>query len=180
MDIDAVITHLRANVPVLAGRVAGAADFARSLESQVSLTLPAAYVIPLDEDAEPNPPGSGLRQNVTERIGVVVEFANDADRRGQVAATSRDAMRTALWAALLNWRIDPVRAAQGLFYAGGQLRDFDRARLFYQWDFALEITITQDDGWQEPTAPLAEIDLGLTTEAGGGAGPTIHIPLPQP
>ena len=185
MDLDAAILQLRRNVPVFGGdaatgaggRVAGAADFARAIEDQAWMLLPAAYVIPLDEDTDENPGGNGLVQIVTERIGVIVEFDNSTDRRGQASAEQFLAVRTAVWAALLNWRIDPVNAAQGLSYGGGRLLQFDRARLFYQWEFVLHRQLTDSDGWQEPVDDLTELDVQV--DDAGAAGLALHILLPQ-
>lgn len=186
MNLTNVIQQLRAYCPSLAGRVAGAADFAAGLESTVNMELPAAYVIPLDEEAEPNPAGPGLLQHVTERIGVIVEFDNSADRRGQGPAMSYDAMRAEIFAAILNWRPDldesnpsTNREAQGFYYGGGQLREFDRARLFYQWEFCLDTLVTDADGWQVNARPLAELDITLRQDNGAEPGATMHIPIPQ-
>lgn len=176
MDLDAVVAQLKAYVPLLNGRVAGAAQFARSVEDQTWMAQTAAYVVPLDEDADENPPGSGLDQHVTERFGVIVSFTNEADRQGQHASSQFAPMRKALWAALLNWRVDPVSAPQGLQYAGGQLLDFDRARLFYQWSFSLHRLLTDADGWQVPAVSLFGIEYDLVSS--GQSGPRIQVDLP--
>jgi hypothetical protein len=158
--------------------VAGAADFATGLESQVWQTLPAAYVIPLEDEATPNDEQNALRQTVTERIGVVVEFDNSQDRRGQGVTLSYEAMRTALFAALLNWHPDPDAASvNGLEYAGGHLIQFDRARLFFQWEFSRDITIDETDGFQVGSVPLLEID---GNDDPGNPPFPIHVELPQP
>ena len=176
MDLDAVVAQLKANVSMLGGRVAGAAAFAKSVEDETWMAQTAAYVVPLDEDADENPPGSGLEQHVTERFGVIVSFTNEADRQGQHASSQFLPMRKALWAALLNWRVDPLAAAQGLQYAGGQLLDFDRARLFYQWSFSLHRLLTDADGWQEPAVPLFGVEFDL--DVPGQTGPRLQIDLP--
>lgn len=158
MDLVAVVAQLKAYVPAFEKRVAGAADFATGLESQVWQALPAAYVVPMKDEAEANDEQNGLRQVITERVGVVVEFDNSQDRRGQEVTLLYESMRTALFKALLNWRIDPDRAPRGLAYGGGELVQFDRARLFYQFDFTLQIQIDDDDGFQVGWPPLVEID----------------------
>lgn len=186
MDLNAAILQLRKHVPMFGGdpvtgangRVAGAADFAQAIEDQAWMELPAAYVIPLDEDSDENPPGPGLDQHISERIGVIVELDNRADRRGQASAAMFAAIRAAVFAALLNWRIDPVAAAQGLNYGGGRLLQFDRARLFYQWEFTLRRLLTDADGWQEPTPVFAEIDVTVRDD-GHPAGPGLQVLLPQ-
>lgn len=155
MDYPLVIAQLRTLVPAFELRVAGAADFATGVEQNVWMALPAAYVLPLDDEADANDEQNGYRQLVSERVGVVVEFDNTVDRRAQGVTVRYEAMRSALFRALLNWNPDPERAARGFTYAGGRLLQFDRARLFYQFDFALEIVIDGlDDGWEQPSEPL--------------------------
>lgn len=176
MDLAAVVAQLKAYTPQFKGRVAGAADFATGLETQVWQDLPAAYVIPLEDEAAPNDEMNALRQVVTERIGVIVEFDNSTDRRGQGVTLNYDAMRSAIWKAILNWHVDPVRAARGLEYAGGRLIQFDRARLFFQWEFTLEIQIDDTDGFQIDSVPLLEIDMN--TNPGDPPYPAKAI-LPQ-
>lgn len=173
MDIDLAIQQLRVNLQPVGGRVAGAAGFAKSTQDQAWMELPAAYVLPGDEDADENPPGNGLDQHVIERIKVIVEFDNSLDRRGQAASEQYSPMRAAVWACLLNWRIDPQNAAQGLYYEGGRMLDFDRARLFYEWTFALRRQLSDLDGWQEPSDPLMEVDFARSVK------PVAQILLPQ-
>lgn len=159
MKLDAAIAQLRLYAPVFGGRVAGAADFDRGLRDQVWLDYPAAYVIPLDEEATPNASGPGLIQTVTERIGVIIALSNLDDRRGQAPAATYEEMRAAIFGAVLNWRPDANSQPRGYAYGGGQLRDFDRGRLFYQFEFIIETQITDDDGWHPPQTPLTQIDL---------------------
>jgi hypothetical protein len=162
--IDATITQLKAYCPMLAGNVAGAADFRLSLQNyNATLPLPAAYVVPLDQDSDGNQVMVGLIQVVTKRIGVVVEFDASPDRRGQDPAMSYDDMEAALFAAILNWRPEDCRTLnnQGYWFHGGRFLDLDRARLFYQWEFALNWQITDDDGWHDTGIPLQSIEVDI-------------------
>ncbi len=178
MNIDDVITQLRANCPLLGPRVAGAADYATGIATGSAwLATPAAYVIPLDDDAGDNDALNGLRQTVTERIGVVVNWAT-IDRRGQTPAGDLSPARTQIFAALLNWKPAGANAARGMAYAGGSMLDFDRARLFYQFDFTLETMITDADGWQYPDTALTGIDA-TSTQPTGTPVAQIDVTLPQ-
>ena len=162
--IDATIAQLRTYCPPLAGNVAGAADFRLGLQNyNASLPLPAGYVVPLDQDSERNENMTGLMQVVTKRIGVIVEFDASADRRGQDPAMSYDDIEAALFAAVLNWLPEDCRTLnnQGYWFHGGQFLELDRARLFYQWVFALNWQITDDDGWHEPSVPLESIEVDI-------------------
>ena len=178
MNYDAVIAQLKAYAPMFNGNVAGAADYDRAVQDQVWLPPPAAYVRPLDEEAEPNTSLNSLRQLVTERFGVIVIFDNSADRRGQTVTSLYDGTRAAIWRAILNWSVDPVRASRGIEYGGGQLLAHDRARLLYQWEFTLQITVSAADGWQITADPLLEIDAQLETPTGQTLADATFI-LPQ-
>jgi hypothetical protein len=166
MDITPVINQLRAYCPQLGGRVGGAADFDKGIEATIQITdangqfvYPVAVVIPLEDEADRNELLVGNTQQVTESIGVIVEFDASADRRGQAGVSQVEAMRTALFGALLTWNPDPSRAARGLAYAGGELLAFDRARLFWQFRFSLETTITDADGFLPSGDPLTDVQL---------------------
>jgi hypothetical protein len=164
--IDATITQLRAYCPLLAGSVAGAAEFREGLQGY-NTTLPAlaAFVVPLDQDSDGNENryGTGLQQIVTKRYGVIVEFDATADRRGQDPTRSYDAVEAALFAAILNWAPVDCRTIgnKGYWFAGGSFLDLDRARLFYQWVFALDFQITDDDGWHAPAVDLEAIEVDI-------------------
>jgi hypothetical protein len=179
MRIDAVVAQLRLYAPVFGGRVAGAAEFAGGVSDQTWMASPAAYVLPLDEEAGENDSNDGLYQIVAERVGVVLALDNSADRRGQSTATQLGGLRAAVFAALLNWRPDPNSQVRGYAYGGGRLLDMDRGRLFYQWEFVIATTITDDDGWQPPSVPLTEIDLVITDETTKVQRADVRVELPE-
>ena len=179
MDLAGVILHLKAHCLLLDGRVAGAAEFSASMAGELRPeAFPAAYVIPLGESAADNDETNALYQAVTERVGVVVEFDNTADRRGQSVTQLYRPTRAALFAVLLNWRgTDPEHALRGFELGSGGLLHNDRARIFYQWEFVLETVLTDRDGWQQISVPLRAI------EANGEPGdppPPFAVALPQP
>ncbi len=166
MDISLVIQQLRQYCPVLGGRIGGAADFETGVDSVIAITdpttgkfaYPAAVVIPLEEDAgAANELLDGNTQVVTETVGIIVEFDATADRRGQGGVSQAEAMKYALFGALLNWPIDPGRGARGLYYAGGELLSFDRARLFWMYGMSFDATITDGDGFQPNGDPLTNV-----------------------
>ena len=65
--LDATIQHLRADCRPFNGNVAGAADFRLGLQTyNATLPLPAAYVVPLDQDSDGNRAMTGLVQVVTQ------------------------------------------------------------------------------------------------------------------
>jgi hypothetical protein len=172
MNLEHVIEQLRIFAPVFGGRVAGAADFERGIETEGMLDLPAAYVVPMDEDAEDNDEQVGLYQVVTERIGVIVEFDNSGDRRGQSVSEQYGPVRAEIWRALLNWNPDPLHAPRGMSYGGGAWMSQDRARLFYRWEFLLHVQITDADGFDAVAAAEAGKPSGLEP---AGVQPLLEI-----
>jgi len=181
VQIDLVIAQLKARAPIFAGNVAGAAEYENAVKDQTWLKLPAAYVVPLDMDAGENQLQTGLIQVVTERVGVIVVMDNRADRRGQGAAVGTYQTQAAIFRAILNWRPDSSgdnpgaqtgnwqadHESRGFTFAGGFLRGWDLARLFYEFDFALDVTITDDDGWQPEAVPLTDIAMTIIDQSTG-------------
>ena len=178
MNLQTVVQALKDRVPAFGGRVSGAADFASGLETVVNLTMPAAFVLPLEDAAGDNEVWPGLTQMLTERIGVVVQFDNTtiapADQRtGFSGANQVEAARLAVFAAILNW-IPPDqvgKAARGLRYGGGRLVDFDRARLFWQFEFLLDTTITDFDGFQISGDPIVTSTGTIKPSSTGNVNP---------
>ena len=165
MDIDSVIAQLRTYAPVFGGRVAGAASYAAA-QDQVWMDQPAAYVIPLEDEAGENQDRTGLYQIVLEKVGIVVDLKNTEDRRGQSAVTvAVDEVKTAIFKAILRWTPAGGAFTRGFFYAGGGLvggNGVTRQWLRWQFDFSIERTITGADGWQPPSVPLEAIEGHIT------------------
>ena len=165
MDISLVIGQLRRFCPVLGGRVGGAADFETGVETVIAITDPAtgklaypcAVVIPLEDEPGANDLMNGTVQAVIETIGVIVAFDASADRRGQTAVSQVEAMKYRIFRALLGWNVAPERGARGLYYAGGELLTFNRARLFWMYRMSFEATISDADGFQLSGDPLTDI-----------------------
>ena len=185
MDLNIVIRQIRTYSPSLGGRVTGAGDFDTGIESVIALTdtetgalaYPAAAVIPLADDVTANLVANGLVQTVTEMIAVIVIFDATRDRRGQAGVSGVEAMRADLFRALLGWNIDPNRGARGLYYAGGEVLQFDRARLFYEFRFAFEATITEADGFLRYGDPLVEVRETIPVENGPASSPAPEIDI---
>lgn len=163
MNIDAVISQVKLFAPVFNGNVAGAAMYARAVADQGHLNRPACYIIPVSDEAEePNPGATGVFQTITETIGVIVDIENgvESDRRNQAAATAAvNQYRTAIWKALIGWRYDSTVEPKGFYYSGGALiaESMSRARLMWQYDFAVKSTLTPADGWSPASEPLISI-----------------------
>lgn len=181
MDIALIIAALKVRCASFGGRVAGAAEYKRLPETS-NLDMPAAYVIPLDENPDAVQSHNGYRQVVRDSVAVVVVLANTADERGQGSIISVRAIRAELWAALLGWEPDTDHGR--IEYEGGQLLDLDRARLYYQFEFGADTEITEADTWQgDSNAALpAFTNLGLTVNVPGSPSTveaTAVFPVPQ-
>lgn len=154
MEIEWVIAHLRARCPSFAQRVAGAAEY-KPVPEAAALSVPCAFVIPLDDNPQEPMSLNGVRQRLIDSFAVVVAVSNRADEIGQASRGTVTNLRAELWAALLGWR--PVAVGgntadsryDGIAYQGGQLLALDRARLWYQFEFGAPMEICPEDGYQE-------------------------------
>jgi hypothetical protein len=182
MDLVGLITQLKANVPVFAGRVAGAAEFSTMMAGELRPEgFPSAYVIPLSMEATDNDTPNALYQVVTERVGIAVEFDNTGDRRGQGVTQLYWPTFLAINAAILNWRgTDPEHTLRGFESAGGSLLSNDRARIFYQYDYTIEWVLTEIDGWPVPYSPLNEIDANDPNAYPNAPKPPFKVVFLQP
>lgn len=160
--IGGFIASLRARAPIFGGRVAGAAEFYRGLRDYTtSLPLPAAYVLPLGQDAEPNRTFGGLQQVMHKGIGIAVELDAQRDRRGQDPTMQFEIIETQILASCLNLYLGECRMSQGTYFTGARYLDLDRARLWYQWEFGIDWQITDLDGVQPDSIPLESIEVDI-------------------
>ncbi|MEK6788505.1 MAG: hypothetical protein AABY68_06100 [Pseudomonadota bacterium] len=139
MDLNVVIAELRGRCPLFVNRVAGAAQF-KQLDQNANFLVPAAYVIPLDEQAEAMRSQSGYQQDLKETIAVVVILSNEQDERGQASVNQAlNDVRAQLWRCLLGWDLTDY----GPFvYEGGHVLMINRSRLYYQFEFSADFRIT--------------------------------------
>lgn len=178
MNIDFVITQIKALSTYFNGNVAGAAAHEQGVQDQVWLPPPAAYVIPLEMLLGDNSSAVGSYQTLRDRVAVICAFDNSADRRGQAGVGNIDVALKSILKAIYNWRPDSTIDNPGTFQAtnpfvdhesrgfqfdGGHLLSKDLARLFWQFEFSIERTITEWDGWQYTGVPLTGIDVTFAT-----------------
>lgn len=159
MQLEPIVAALRTRCAATFGTyVAGAAEF-KLLQENSAMPTPCAFVIPLDDNPAENMALNSVRQMLQDSFAVVVAVSNTADEKGQGGVHSIDAIRSVLWSALLGWR--PADRYDGISYQGGQLLHMDRARLWYQFDFAAAMEIEPSDGYQETSlAGLPHFDGG--------------------
>lgn len=159
MQLEPIIAALRTRAAATFGNyIGGAAEF-KQLQENASMPVPCAFVIPLDDNPDASVAMNSVRQMLQDSFAVVVAVSNVADEKGQTGVHSIDAIRTVLWASLLGWQ--PASRYDGITYQGGQLLAMDRARLWYQFDFAAAMEIEPADGYQETgLATLPHFDGG--------------------
>ena len=81
------------------------------------MPLPAAYVLPLGQDADGNQIWNGLIQIIHKTIGVAVELDAQTDRRGQAPTMAFEEIETQIFASCLNLTIDECRMVRGASFS---------------------------------------------------------------
>lgn len=174
MRLSPIVQALRERCPSFETRVFGLADFT-DLDQATSVALPAAFVLPLDEDVRNLSWGTNVRAEIFERAAVVVALAQ-TDPRGQAAYDSLHDIRAELWGALVGWRMDQD---SGPFAPdGGELLDMDRSRFLFQFDFARVIAMDSGtDGYQPVLDDFGE--TGFRVDTIDPADPNLAQPGPD-
>lgn len=147
MRLDPIIAALRRRCPSFENRFAGAAEWAGLTEDEAP-ALPAAYVVPLAEDAAGNESQVTYQQTVTNTFAVIVLVSNFCDERGQKAFDSLEDLRLELFRGILSWQQEPTDEFSEIVYSGGQVIYMDDARLAFQFEFSFETYLDLSDTWQ--------------------------------
>lgn len=110
--------------------VEGAAEFA-AISGRVT-THPAAWVIPLGDNAGENRFGAGMAtaQRVDTTFGVVLVVGDVSDQQGGAVVEQLTALRRDVRDALLGWY--PDEATQPLVYSGGDALKFEAGLIWWQ------------------------------------------------
>jgi hypothetical protein len=147
-----IIQRLRALADPFADRIAGAATVEAAL-TQTLTEFPAAFVVPLDDKAEPNRADENLLQVLHQRIGVLAVLDASADPRGQVAAEAAlTVVRRALWYALLAWA--PDDCSEPMAYLGARVVRLDQARLWVLFEFDAPLLLSESRAAEEDLPPF--------------------------
>lgn len=127
MNLEPIIERIRDECPVFK-LVSGAADFARL--SGALTTVPAAFVLPAAESAEPSPFGNQLvQQEVRDDFVVVIAARNLADATGLAANETLQPLRDVLFDALLAWV--PAEDYANIEFRRGEFSAFDNDILWW-------------------------------------------------
>lgn len=165
MNLNIIIAQLKQRAPLFSGGTVGGAAKFEILPEAANLRMPAAYVLPLDEQPQDQVSKNGYQQLVREGFAVVVALDNGADERGQTAAQNLDAVRLALFKALLGFQAAVDYDA--IAFEGGQLLHLDRKRMYYQFEFSVDYAISTEDTWiPDRNAELPDFEgLDITVDA---------------
>lgn len=118
--------------------VGGAAAFDRAREGLT--TLPAAFVLPAEESAQPSPFMDGfVQQHVDVAFSVALAVRNLADATGAAALDELQPARDPLFDALLAWT--PAGCDQHCEFKSGRLLAFTNGVLWWVDVFATAIVI---------------------------------------
>lgn len=164
MILDLIISALRKRCKTLDGRVAGAAQWAGLTEDE-NPALPAAYVVPLREDAGPNESQVSYYQTITNTFGVILLVPNFADERGQDASRWIELLKPEVFKGILSWTMQPRDEHGPIIFEGGSLIYMDDARAAYQLEFSYETYLDTSDTYQKieldalPELEGADIDV---------------------
>ncbi len=179
MKLNPIIKALRERSPYFTRRVFGAAEFS-NLPEKANVAVPSAFVVPLDDNAEPNRSNNGYRQLLKESFAVIVVVSNTADERGQDSSNAVDDARSVLWKALLGWEMTADHTP--IEYQGGALVKMDRNRLWYQFEFGCEIEIGDGDTYQHEQLEALPFIEGIDVSVDmidPAADPNIQSPGPD-
>lgn len=161
MQLSLIITQLRTYCPSFNSRVGGAADW-NVIPDVTALSLPCAYVVPLDDNPGPMQSKNGYRQQLRDGFAVIIRVSNTADERGQAATDAVRTLRAEVWAALLAWQ--PSASYGAIEYEGGNLLQMNRAVMDYQLEFAAAMEIDASDTWLTTRDAALDQFIGATIE----------------
>jgi hypothetical protein len=138
--IAAIITRLSSAPGSPFRTVAGAAEYAALQAPPPAARCPAAYVIELTQEAGPNGLAtSGVRQRLTETIGVVLIVASLRDARGEAAAQALQPVRDWAAMALIGW--SPWPDVDAITAVRGRLIDAAEGYVVWQSEFQVRSTL---------------------------------------
>lgn len=180
MDLTLIVNQLRDRLPDFGGRIGGVAEF-KTASASNSIACPAAFVLPLSEDAETPDTHQVTRQLITQGFGVVVVLATQGDEKGGTALEAVENVKSKLLRALFGWQ--PNDECDPIYYEGGQLMSLDRAVLYWRYEFAVKCWIDSTDGYaRDYTTSLPPLQTIVVTQhiADGAPDITQQITLPPP
>jgi hypothetical protein len=135
-NLESVVTQLKTSS--LIKSVGGAADLA---SAEVDFKkAPAAYVIPLADDAGENMLlNTNIEQEIKVSFAIVLAVTNKRDPRGEAALVDLKAAREEIFAKIYGWV--PANEYTPVTYQGGKLMKLENTFLWWQERFATSYLI---------------------------------------
>lgn len=121
MRVRPIIEQLRAECPLLGGRVFGAAKLA--VAEPQSIVTPCAFVVPMSEVGGTQRQVGGYLQEVTAKFGIVIAVTNYYDETGEEANEELADVREEISQALCGWQIP--WASFPCEFVDGKIVDYD-------------------------------------------------------
>lgn len=142
--IEAIRERLAAMDPPLLRTIDTAAEYAALEAPPPAARCPAAYVIELADEAGANAIATGgVRQRLTERLGIILVVASLRDGRGAAAAAALRPLRQAVRAQLLAFQ--PDHQHDPLHYVSGALLGAERGYVVWQDVYVTRTILRGDD-----------------------------------
>jgi len=144
MRLGYVVLKLRLANTSFENRIGGSAALALALESTLAQEM--VFVIPLSETVPANAYDSGINQLITERFGLVVALKMDADPADKTGIRAFDRLhdvRAEFLSVLSGWEMPDAGVDSLVYYVGGRLLDFNRAWMWYQFEFEFQTRLEE-------------------------------------
>ncbi len=152
MRLGLIVLRLRDITELFSNRVGGVAEYAFARENTLNDEM--AFIIPIQESSSVNEYDNTIQQPLVEQFGVVVAIKNDKDFKDKTGFTAYNRLHDAradIFKAYLGYDAqnlivsdDNFTSASIIYYRGGQLLDFDRAYLWYQFTFEYRVSLQSD------------------------------------
>lgn len=146
MKLKPIVLILRLAGTRFENRVAGAAELADAMKNTLHNEM--AFVVQTGEIATDNTQAIGIDQRMTEVFSVIVALKNDTaqkDKTGIIAYDTLYDARSELFDALLGLELtseENLCVESPVSYAGGNVVNLNRAWLWYQFNFAVDVRLT--------------------------------------
>jgi hypothetical protein len=145
MKLRPIVLILRLANTRFENRIAGAAELADATRNTLNAEM--AFVVQTGETITENTQAIGIDQRMTEVFSVIVALKNDTtqkDKTGVIAYDTLFDVRSQLFDALLGLELsdeENLCVLSPVSYAGGSVVDINRAWLWYQFNFSVDVRL---------------------------------------
>lgn len=135
MRIGSLVLRLRAANTHFGEYIGGTVELSQAQKGTLG-NKDMAFVIPLEEEADPSQSSGSISQPVYERFGVIVVMRNDISHYDKLSITAYDRLhdiRSEIFRAVMGINIQEAESV--IYFRGGRLLDITPAYLWYQYEF---------------------------------------------